>query len=77
MNTLRILRDCLPEGADPNTVTLESTFDSLGMDSLDFIFYIGEVEVALGIQEIPVAALKEFRTLGDLERWLALAEVSS
>jgi acyl carrier protein len=78
MNTLRILRDCLPEGIDPNTVTSETTYLSLGLDSLDFIVYINDVETALGIERIPTPALKELKTLGDVEAYiLALSSTVS
>jgi acyl carrier protein len=70
MNSLRVLRDCLPEGIDPNTVTSETTFASLAMDSLDLVQFVVVVEKALGV-EIPNAVIKDLKTLGDVERYLA------
>lgn len=74
MNSLRILRDCLPEGIDPNEVTSETTFQSLGMDSLDYVTFLANAQEAFDV-DIPNSAAKEFRSLGDVERWLITASV--
>jgi acyl carrier protein len=48
-----------------NTITLDSTFDQLNVDSLDKINISFEVEEAFGI-EIPDEALGSIKTVGDM-----------
>ena len=48
-----------------DTITLESTFDQLNVDSLDKINISFEVEEAFSI-EIPDEALGSIRTVGDM-----------
>lgn len=69
MHILRTLRDCLPPDVDPNLVTADTTYLSLAMDSLDFIFYVRSVESALGI-EIPNEELPNLKTLRAMEAYL-------
>jgi len=74
MDTLRILRDCLPTDIvlriGTSEITSATTFQSLGMDSLDFVEYLSDVEEALDV-EIPNSALKGLKTFGDVEAYLA------
>ncbi len=51
MATLDTIKDILKEnlGIDPATVNEESTFESLGIDSLDMVELICELEDRLGI----------------------------
>ncbi len=49
----------------PDTVTLDSTFDELNVDSLDKINISFEVEEAFAI-EIPDDALGSIKTVGDM-----------
>jgi acyl carrier protein len=48
-----------------DTITLDSTFDQLNVDSLDKINISFEVEEAFGI-EIPDEALGSIKTVGDM-----------
>ena len=48
-----------------STITLDSTFDQLNVDSLDKINISFEVEEAFGI-EIPDEALGSIKTVGDM-----------
>ena len=52
MATLDTIKDILQENLsiDPATVTEESTFDSLNIDSLDMVELICELEDRLGIE---------------------------
>jgi acyl carrier protein len=49
----------------PETISLDSTFDSLAIDSLDKINISFEVEEAFNI-EIPDEALGSLKTVGDI-----------
>ncbi len=53
------------KGIPPESISLESTFDSLAIDSLDKINISFEVEEAFDI-EIPDDALSTLRTVGDV-----------
>lgn len=51
MDTMEIIKEVLQENMDidPATVNEDSTFDSLGVDSLDMVELICELEDRLGI----------------------------
>lgn len=49
----------------PETISRETTFDALAIDSLDKINLSFEVEEAFGI-EIPDAAIGSIRTVGEM-----------
>jgi acyl carrier protein len=53
------------KGIPPESISLESTFDSLAIDSLDKINISFEVEEAFDI-EIPDDALGTLKTVGDI-----------
>jgi acyl carrier protein len=53
------------KGLPPESITLDSTFDSLAIDSLDKINISFEVEEAFDI-EIPDEALGTLKTVGDV-----------
>lgn len=53
------------KGIPPDSVTLNSTFEELNIDSLDKINISFEVEEAFGI-EIPDDALGTIKTVGDM-----------
>jgi acyl carrier protein len=53
------------KGIPPESISLESTFDSLAIDSLDKINISFEVEEAFDI-EIPDDALGTLKTVGDV-----------
>lgn len=55
------------KGIPSDSITLESTFDGLNIDSLDKINISFEVEEAFSI-EIPDEALGTIKTVGDMVR---------
>lgn len=55
------------KGITPDSITLDSTFDALNIDSLDKINISFEVEEAFAI-EIPDEALGTIKTVGDMVR---------
>jgi acyl carrier protein len=55
------------KGIPADSITLDSTFDSLNIDSLDKINISFEVEEAFSI-EIPDEALGTIKTVGDMVR---------
>ncbi|HZY63674.1 MAG TPA: acyl carrier protein [Edaphobacter sp.] len=58
------------KGIPANSITLDSTFDSLNIDSLDKINISFEVEETFNI-EIPDEALGTIKTVGDMVRGVA------
>ena len=52
---------------DPETLSAETTFESLDLDSLDLVEMVVELEAETGI-ELPEFEAKEIETLGDLVR---------
>jgi acyl carrier protein len=70
-DTLLRLHLCLPaELEETRYIGRDTEFDAdLGMDSLDFLQFISDVQDEFRV-EIPNEALKKFRTFGDLEGWL-------
>ncbi len=58
------------KGIPADSITLDSTFDSLNIDSLDKINISFEVEEAFSI-EIPDEALGTIKTVGDMVRGVA------
>mgnify|MGYP002518995934 FL=1 len=52
---------------DPETLSAETTFESLDLDSLDLVEMVVELEAETGI-ELPELEAKEIETLGDLAR---------
>jgi len=69
MATIDTIREILEEnqGIDPETVTDESTFESLGIDSLDTVELICELEDRLGIDFGDPEGLE---TLGDMVEYI-------
>lgn len=55
------------KGLPPESISLDSSFDSLAIDSLDKINISFEVEEAFNI-EIPDEALGTIKTVGDMVR---------
>jgi acyl carrier protein len=49
----------------PETVTLESSFEQLGMDSLDGLNIVFELEKTFGVS-VPNDQVLEVRTIGDI-----------
>ncbi|MGI6590632.1 MAG: acyl carrier protein [Eggerthellaceae bacterium] len=52
MDTLQVIKDILQDNLeiDPNSVSLDSTLESLGIDSLDLVELICDLEARLHIQ---------------------------
>ena len=51
----------------PDVISEETSFvDDLGIDSLDVVELVMELEDAFGMDEIPEEDLKKMRTVGDL-----------
>ena len=55
---------------DPETLSAETTFESLDLDSLDLVEMVVELEAETGI-ELPELEAKDIETLGDLARLIA------
>ena len=58
--------DLLPENISEET----SFVDDLGIDSLDVVELVMELEDAFGMGEIPEEDLKKMRTVGDLVEYV-------
>ena len=63
------------KGIPADSITLDSTFDSLNIDSLDKINISFEVEEAFSI-EIPDEALGTIKTVGDMVRGVSELRVN-
>ncbi len=51
----------------PDSITKDTSFvDDLGIDSLDVVELVMELENAFGMSEIPEEELKKIHTVGDL-----------
>jgi acyl carrier protein len=72
MTDERIL-DILAEstGLHRDKLKAEEPFDKLGMDSLDFMLFIDDVEDATKTK-IPLCILDRFRTPADIAGWYSL-----
>jgi len=55
---------------DPTKVTLSSTFEDIGLDSLDFVECILEIENILGF-DFGAADWEQFITINDIAQFLA------
>lgn len=69
MATIDTITNILQENLDidPSTVTAESTFDSLGIDSLDMVELICDLEEAC---EVDFGEPKGLNTVGDLVAYI-------
>jgi len=54
---------------EEDDITLETTFESVGADSLDIVELIMEIEEEFGI-EIPDEDMKKMTTVGDMVEYL-------
>ena len=55
----------------PEAISAETSFvDDLGIDSLDVVELVMELEDAFGLDEIPEEELKKMRTVGDLVEYI-------
>lgn len=56
----------------PESVSRETSFvDDLGIDSLDVVELVMELENAFGMDEIPEEELKKIQTVGDLADYVS------
>ena len=56
---------------EPEEITAETAFiDDLGIDSLDVVELVMELETCFGMDEIPEEDLKKLRTVGDLVEYV-------
>ncbi|MCL1851445.1 MAG: acyl carrier protein [Peptococcaceae bacterium] len=51
-------------------ISLDTTFDSLGADSLDIVDLIAEIEEEFDIAEIPEEEIKKMNSVGDMVEYL-------
>ena len=70
MDKLQVIKDILQEkqGIDPASVTLDSTFEDLNIDSLDLVELVCELEDRLDIDFGEPEGLK---TVGDVISYLS------
>lgn len=56
----------------PDAISAETSFvDDLGIDSLDVVELVMELEDAFGLDEIPEEELKKMHTVGDLVEYVS------
>ena len=56
----------------PEAISAETSFvDDLGIDSLDVVELVMELEDAFGLDEIPEEELKKMQTVGDLVEYVS------
>ena len=69
MDTFELIKDTLAHNLDidPNTVTVNSTLESLGIDSLDMVELICDIEDKLNIEFGEPEGLK---TIGDIINYI-------
>jgi len=51
-------------------LSLDTSFDSLGADSLDIVDLIAEIEEEFDIDEIPEEEVRKMNTVGDMVEYL-------
>lgn len=68
METLELVRSILKQKVDPSTVVLSSTMKDLGLDSLDLVEVILEVEEKLGVsfEDDDLLSLKTIQDVIDI-----------
>ena len=63
---------CDQFGLEPENISESTAFvDDLGIDSLDVVELVVEVENEFGMDEIPEEDLKKLRTVGDLVDYIS------
>jgi acyl carrier protein len=63
---------CEQFGLEPEEITEDTAFiDDLGIDSLDLVEMVMEVESVFGLEQIPEEDLKKMRTVGDLTEYVS------
>lgn len=53
----------------PDSLTEETTFEELDMDSLDVVEVITDIEDKIG-KEIPMTVVRKFENVGDVTNWM-------
>ncbi len=57
---------------EPDSISENTSFvDDLGIDSLDVVELVMELEDAFGLDQIPEEELKKMRTVGDLVEYVS------
>lgn len=69
MDTLQIIKDILQDNLeiDPETVTLDSTLESLAIDSLDLVELICDLEARCDIQ---LGYTENLNSVGDIVEYI-------
>ena len=63
---------CEQFGMDPSKLNEKTTFtEDMGIDSLDVVELMAEIEDYFGLDEIPEVELMEMRTIGDLVAYVS------
>ena len=70
MTAERVLEIVHAEVPACREVTLETKLDDTGMDSLDFLFLVGQLEVEFNIKSIPTEQYLKWNTVGDIASWI-------
>lgn len=70
MTAERVLEIVHAEVPPCREVTLETKLDDTGMDSLDFLFLVGQLEVEFNIKSIPTEQFLKWNTVGDIASWI-------
>ena len=58
-------------GMEPESVSMDSSFEDLGADSVDMVELVMAVEEEFEIGETPEEALSSFKTVGDVVSYIA------
>lgn len=63
---------CEQFGMEPDQLSENTTFiDDMGIDSVDVVELVVELENEFGLDEIPEEELKKIRTIGDLVAYVS------
>ena len=63
---------CEQFGMEPDELNENTTFiEDMGIDSVDVVELVVELEDEFGLDEIPEEALKKIRTIGDLVAYVS------
>ena len=57
-------------GVDADSITMDTSFEELGADSLDVVDLTSAVEEAFGLDELADENLSDMTTVGDFVRFL-------
>ena len=57
-------------GVDADSITMDTSFEELGADSLDVVYLTSAVEEAFGLDELADENLSDMTTVGDFVRFL-------